>query len=130
MIEEQAEATEELIAALTKKHTQQMEALIKSTTKAMKEMMSLIKNKKKEPGKQKSDEEKKKKREERRQKYNDAPVCKNCGKKHPTKKRMSVGNSKRTKNPVLQLEINKEHLKVRGAHRNRDVAARQSDTEE
>ena len=85
MIEEQAEATEELIAALTEKHTQQMETLIKSTTEAMKEMMSLIKNEKKEPGKQ-SDEEKKKKREERNKRYNDAPVCKNCGKKHPTKK--------------------------------------------
>ena len=84
MIEEQAEATEELIAALTEKHTQQMEALIKSTTEAMKEMMSLIKSEKKEPAKQ-SDEEKKKKREERRKKYNDAPVCKNCGKKHPNK---------------------------------------------
>jgi hypothetical protein len=85
MIEEQAKATEELIAALTEKHTQQMEALIKSTTEAMKEMMSLIKNKRKEPGKQ-SNEEKKKKREEQKQKYNNAPVCKNCGKKHPTKK--------------------------------------------
>ncbi|KAL3826941.1 hypothetical protein ACHAXA_006021 [Cyclostephanos tholiformis] len=84
MIEEQAEATEELIAALTEKHTQQMEALIKSTTEAMKEMMSLIKSEKKEPTKQ-SDEEKKKKREEQRKKYNDAPVCKNCGKKHPNK---------------------------------------------
>jgi hypothetical protein len=84
MIEEQAEATEELIAALTEKHTQQMETLIKSTTQAMKEMMSLIKNEKKEPTKQ-SDEEKKKKREERCKKFNDTPVCKNCGKKHPTK---------------------------------------------
>ncbi len=36
MIEEQAEATEELIAALTEKHMQQMESLIKSTTEAMK----------------------------------------------------------------------------------------------
>jgi len=80
MIEEQAEATEELIAALTEKHTKQMETLIKSTTEAMKEMMSLIKNEKKEPGKQ-SDEEKKKKRDERRKRYNDAPICKNCGKK-------------------------------------------------
>ena len=61
MIEEQAKATEELIMALTEKHTQQMEALVKSTTEAMKEMMSLIKNERKEPGKQKSDEEKKKK---------------------------------------------------------------------
>ena len=85
MIEEQAEATEELIAALTEKHTQQMETLIKSTTEAMKEMMALIKNEKKEPEK-KSDEEKKKKREERKKRYNDAPICKNCGKKLPTKK--------------------------------------------
>ena len=51
----------------------------------MKEMMSLIKNERKEPGKP-SNEEKKKKREEQKQKYKDAPVCKNCGKKHPTKK--------------------------------------------
>ena len=87
MIEEQAEATEELIAALTEKHTQQIESLIKSNTEAMKQMMSLIKNDKKEPGdKQQPDEEKKKKREERRQRFNDAPICKHCGKKHPTKK--------------------------------------------
>jgi hypothetical protein len=84
MIEEQAEATEELIAALTKKHKQQMETLIKSTTDAMKEMMSLIKNEKKESSGQ-SNDEKKKKQEERRKKYNDAPVCKHCHKKHPTK---------------------------------------------
>jgi protein-tyrosine-phosphatase len=87
MIEEQAEATEELIAALTEKHTQQIENLIKSNTEAMKQMISLIKNNKKEPGdKQQPDEEKKKKREERRQRFKDAPICKHCGKKHPTKK--------------------------------------------
>ena len=86
LIEEQAEATEELIAALTEKHTQQIETLIKSTTDAMKEMMALIKNEKLESGKQKLDEDKKKKKEERQKKYNDAPVCKNCGKKHPAKK--------------------------------------------
>ena len=97
MIEEQAEATEELIAALTEKHTQQMETLIKSTTEAMKEMMSLIKSENKEPAKQ-SDEEKKKKREERRKKFNDAPVCKNCGKKHPTK----------AEDECWELEKNKE----------------------
>ena len=84
MIQEQAEATEELIAALTEKHTEQMESLIKSTTEAMKEMMALIKNDKKEPSGQ-SNDEKKKKREERRKKYNDAPVCKHCSKKHPAK---------------------------------------------
>jgi hypothetical protein len=65
MIEKQANATEELIPALTEKHTQQMETLIKSTTEAMKEMVFLIKNDRKEPDdKQQSDEEKKKKREE------------------------------------------------------------------
>jgi hypothetical protein len=84
MIQEQAEATEELIVALTEKHTEQMESLIKSTTEAMKEMMALIKNDKKEPSGQ-SHDEKKKKREERRKKYNDAPVCKHCSKKHPAK---------------------------------------------
>ena len=68
MIQEQAEATEELIAALTEKHTEQMETLIKSTTEAMKEMMALIKNDKKEPSGQ-SNDEKKKKREERRKKH-------------------------------------------------------------
>ena len=50
----------------------------------MKEMMLLIKNKKKEPGK-KSDEENEKIHDKHRKKYNNAPVCKNCGKKHPTK---------------------------------------------
>ena len=83
-VQEQAEATEELIATLTEAHTRQMETLVKTTTDAMKEMMSLIKNDKKEPNGQ-SNDEKKKKREERRKKYNDAPVCKNCGKKHPNK---------------------------------------------
>ena len=98
MIEEQAEATEELIAALTEKHTQQIENLIKSNTEAMKQMMSLIKNDKKESGdKQQSNEEKKKKREERRQRFNDAPVCKHCGKKHPTKK----------EDECWELEVNK-----------------------
>jgi hypothetical protein len=85
MIDEQAEATEELISALTEKHTKQIETLIKSTTDALKEMMALIKNDKKEPSDQ-SNSEKKKKRDERRKKYNDAPVCKHCNKKHPNKK--------------------------------------------
>jgi hypothetical protein len=43
-MEEQMEATEELIAALTENHTHQIEMLIKSTTDAMKEMMQLVKN--------------------------------------------------------------------------------------
>ena len=97
MLEEQAEATEELIAAITEKHTQQMETLIKNTTDAMKQMLALINNNKKDPGKQ-TDEEKKKKRDERRKKFNDAPICKNCGKKHPTK----------TEDECWELEKNKE----------------------
>jgi hypothetical protein len=62
-MEEQVEATEELIATLTKQHTRQMEALIKSRTDAMKEMMQLIKSKPKTPTNpsKMSDEEKKKK---------------------------------------------------------------------
>ena len=85
-IDEQAEATEELIAALTEAHTKQMETLIKSTTDTMKEMMLLLKDNKSTNNLTKlTDEEKKKKRDEKRKKYNDAPICKHCGKKHPTK---------------------------------------------
>ena len=88
LIEEQAEATEELIATLTENHTRQMENLIKSTTEAMKEMMQLIKNNSGTPTNptKATDEEKKKKRDERRKKYNEAPICTHCGKKHPSKK--------------------------------------------
>jgi hypothetical protein len=81
---EQAEATEELIANLTEAHTRQMETLVKTTTKAMKEMMLLLKENK-TPTSKATNEEKKKKRDDKRKKYNDAPVCKNCGKKHPSK---------------------------------------------
>jgi hypothetical protein len=84
MIEEQAEAIEELIAALTENHTRQMETLIKSTTDVVKEMMSLIKNKQKAPNNQ-SNNGKKKRQEKRRKRYNDAPICKHCVKKHPAK---------------------------------------------
>ncbi len=48
-IEEQAEATEELINALTENHTCQMEALIRSMTEAMKEMMTSVKTDDKKP---------------------------------------------------------------------------------
>jgi hypothetical protein len=43
-MEEQAKATEDLIAALTENNICQIEMLIKSTTDAMKEMMQLVKN--------------------------------------------------------------------------------------
>jgi hypothetical protein len=89
LIEDQAEATEELIATLTENHTRQMETLIKSTTDAMREMMQLIKsnaNTQMNPIKLSDDEKKKKRDDERRKKYNEAPVCSHCGRKHPHKK--------------------------------------------
>jgi hypothetical protein len=84
-IQEQAEITEEIIANLTEAHTRQMETLVKTTTEAMKEMMLLLKNNSNAPNHKTTDEEKKKRREDKKKKYNDAPVCKNCGKKHPSK---------------------------------------------
>ena len=88
LIQEQAEATEELIATLTENHTRQMETLIKSTTDAMREMMQLIKSNSTTPTNptKLSDEERKKRREDRRKRYIEAPVCTHCGKKHPAKK--------------------------------------------
>ena len=47
-------------------------------------MMLLLKNNN-APNDKITDEEKKKRREQKKKKYNDAPVCKNCGKKHPSK---------------------------------------------
>jgi hypothetical protein len=88
VMEEQAEATEELVATLTENHTHQMETLIKSTTNAMKEMMALIKSENKNLGNpiNATNEEKKKKRDEKCKKYSNAPICSHCGKKHPAKK--------------------------------------------
>jgi hypothetical protein len=83
-MEEQAEATEELIANLTEAHTKQMEILIKSTTESMKEMMNLMKLTVKSPANTKNDE-KKTNRQERLKKYRDAPMCKYCNRKHPNK---------------------------------------------
>jgi hypothetical protein len=63
---------------------QQMEALIRSTTKAMKEMMALVKvNNKDTSNANNKAQEKKRKRQEKRKKYRDAPVCKHCNRKHP-----------------------------------------------
>jgi hypothetical protein len=77
LIQEQAEATEELIATLMETHTRQMETLIKSTTNAMKEMMLPIKdNNNPSYSNNQRNEEKKK---------NDTPICKHCNKKHPSK---------------------------------------------
>jgi hypothetical protein len=85
VIQEQAEATEELIATLTENHTCQMETLIKSTTDAMKEMMLLIKdNRNPRNSNNQTNEERKKKIDKKRRKYNDAPIYKHCNKKHPS----------------------------------------------
>ncbi len=87
-MEEQVEATEELIAALTENHTRQIEMLIKSMTDAMKEMMQLVKNqatKQTNPTKV-SYSERKKKRDEKQKRYYKPPVCTHCGRKHPSKK--------------------------------------------
>ncbi len=84
VLQEQAKATEELIAMLTKAHTKQMENLIKTTTKAMKEMMLLIKENK-TPTINATDAEMKKIRNKKQKKYNKAPVCKHCGRIHPYK---------------------------------------------
>jgi hypothetical protein len=89
-MEEQAEATEELIAALTENHTCQIEMLIKSTTDTMKEMMQLVKNQattQTNPTPTKvSYKENKKRSYERRKRYYETPVCTHCGRKHPSKK--------------------------------------------
>jgi hypothetical protein len=92
-MEEQAEATEELIANLTESHTRQMETLIKNTTKLMKEMMALVKSENKpsenKPLTNKNDKSKggrKKRTEERHKMHNSAPICKHCNRKHPEKK--------------------------------------------
>jgi hypothetical protein len=83
-IEEQAEATEELINALTENHTRHMEALICSMTEAMKEMMTLVKTDNKNPtNANNGTNEKKTNRQERLKQYRDAPVCKHCNKKTP-----------------------------------------------
>jgi hypothetical protein len=76
-MEEQVEATEELIANLTEAHTKQMKILIKSTTETMKESMNLMKSTVKSPANTNNNEEKTN-RQERLKKYRDTPVCKYC----------------------------------------------------
>ena len=91
LIEETAEATEELINNLTEAHTKQIETLMKANMEAMKEMMALVKkntnNQNQDKGNnEKTKAEKKKAREEHRKRYDEATICKHCGKKHPYKK--------------------------------------------
>jgi hypothetical protein len=96
-LQEQAKATEKLIAMLTDAHTKHMENLIKTTTEAMKEMMLLIKENK-TPNISAMDAKKKKIRNKKQTKYNKAPVCKHCGRKHPYK----------AKDKCWELEKNKD----------------------
>jgi hypothetical protein len=93
-VEEQADATEELIANLTEIHTRQIESVIRANTKAMKEKLSLVKAQANMPTNPTNsmNNEKKRKREERQKKFLNTPVCKHCGKKHPSKQKMSAGN--------------------------------------
>jgi hypothetical protein len=97
-MEEQAEATEELIANLTEAHTKQMQILIKSTTESMKEMMNLMKLAVKSPANT-SNDEKKTNGQERLKKYRDAPVCKHCNRKHLTKSECWVLESNASSRP-------------------------------
>jgi hypothetical protein len=61
-----------------------MEALIRSTTEAIKEMMALVKENNKDTNNSNNEaKEKKTKRQEKQKKYRDAPVCKYCNRKHP-----------------------------------------------
>jgi hypothetical protein len=103
MIEEQAKATEELIAVLTEKHTQQMETLIKSTIKAMKEMMSLIKNDKKEPN---SHSKLKRRRSKKKGTRNTMThlSARTAEQNIQPKCRMSTGSSRRTRTPANPTE--------------------------
>jgi hypothetical protein len=53
-----------------------MENLVRSTTEAMKEMIQLLKENKYSNTNVTNEE---------KNKYNNAPICKHCGKKHPSK---------------------------------------------
>jgi hypothetical protein len=78
-VEEQAEATEDLIAHLMEAHTHQMETLIKTTMEAMKEMLALVEGNNMQAKATNSDsKEKKKKRKDKCNKFRDAPICKHC----------------------------------------------------
>jgi ribosomal protein S13 len=88
VVEELAQATEELVAELTKKHAKQIEALIKSNSDAMKELTAAISaNKGTAPTSaanktSKKLEERKKAWEEKKK---NAPLCPHCDRKHPNR---------------------------------------------
>jgi hypothetical protein len=85
-IKEQAEATEELINALTDNHTRQMKTHICSMTETMKEMTTLVKTDNKSPTNANNrTNEKKINRQESQKRFRDAPLCKHRNRKHPDK---------------------------------------------
>jgi hypothetical protein len=88
---EQAEATEELIANLTKAHTRQMETLIKTTTKAMNEMMLLLKENK-TPTSKATNEEKKRNAMTRGRSTMTHLFARIAEKNTPPKRRMNAGS--------------------------------------
>jgi hypothetical protein len=101
-IKEQAEATEELIAHLTEAHTCQMETLIKSTTKAMKEMLNLVNETTNQ--RQATQTATKRKRNVEKNKTNTAmhqSVNTAKGNTHPNQK-MSAGSWRSTHHPAQQ----------------------------
>ncbi len=83
---------------LTDARTKQMKNLVKTTTEAMKEIMLLIKENK-TPNVSATDAEKKKIRNKKRKKYNKAPVCKHCRRKHPYKAKDECWELEKNKDP-------------------------------
>jgi hypothetical protein len=100
-IQEQAEATEELIAALTDAHTRQMETLIKSTTDTMKEMMLLIKESQSITNSNKPMGKEKKERKSARNTMTHQFVSIVEEKTHQSR-RTNAGSSRRIKTPAWQ----------------------------
>jgi hypothetical protein len=132
VVEEQAEATEELIAQLPEAHTHQMETLIKSTTEAMKEMLNLMKIRNTRTNTPNSDSEDKKKIcKDKQIKYCDVPICKHCDKKSSIQNlRQVLGTPKECSIMPSILEIKEKHLKVhRATIRNRNIATGKSTTQ-
>ncbi len=131
-MEEQVEATEELIAALTENHTRQMEMLIRSTTDATKEMMQLIKNQ----ATTQTNPTKVSNKEKKKAQWEAKDVLQSTGlhslwQKASIKERGGLLGT-REQQSILpsQLEIVEKHLKVHGVlNRSRDAAARTSDIE-
>jgi hypothetical protein len=129
-MKEQAEAMEELIATLTENHTRQMEALIKSTTEAMKEMMQLVKTQTIALTKAtKPQSKRRRKNVTRNKKVQRSTSLHTLWQKASIKERgQMLGTQEKQIISPGELEIVQKNLKVRGVlNRIRDMAARKSD---